>query len=132
MIVITCPKCKQVFEIATPPITGVVACPSCRKPLRLRPKTPADTLPPIARRPAKSRRRALLMGPALLVLAVVVGVVYKMARQPKRRNANGAATQAASTRLAVPTTMAGSVVTPRPATKPVRRTGAPVGYQIGE
>jgi uncharacterized protein YbaR (Trm112 family) len=132
MIVITCPKCKQVFEIATQPITGVVACPSCRKALRLRPKTPADALPPMERRPARSARRTLLMGLALLVMAVVVAVVYKLARPPTRRQAEPGGT----TRPAAPTTMWGSPGpgTTRPTTKPIRRRSgaAPVGYQIGE
>jgi uncharacterized protein YbaR (Trm112 family) len=126
MIVITCPRCKHVFEIATPPISGTVACPSCNKGLRLRPKTSADVLPALERRPAKSSRRAMMVGLGFLVLVVGVGIAYKL--RPKRVP-TGAATKPASTT----TGPAARPATTGPTTKPIPRRprGVPPGYQIG-
>lgn len=137
MIVITCPKCKHVFETATQPISGTIACPSCGKSLRLRPKHPGDAMPPMARRPAKSARRALVIGLAflVLVLAGVAAVIYKLATaKPKPRP------RVASTAPAQPTSRpagagAGAgTATSKPAAQPPRRRpgSAPPGYQIGD
>jgi hypothetical protein len=128
MIVITCPRCKHVFEIATPPISGTVACPSCSKGLRLRPKTLGDVLPAMERRPAKSARRALLAGLGFVVLVVGVGAVYKIARMRRK------VTPSNGTRPGSTTGPSGAgPATTKPTTRPVRpRTnGVPPGYQIG-
>jgi len=128
MIVITCPRCKHVFEIATPPISGTVACPSCNKGLRLRPKTSADVLPAMERRPAKSARRAMLVGLAFVVLVVGIGVLYNLAHHRSKAAAPG------TTRPAWATTRPGGVgpATTAPAGKPIRpkTDNVPLGYDI--